>query len=73
MIKKDDSPNFSSAAGLSISNLLYKLSANVRIVIPGAYSLAGSILIPPKLSDKYFTNMTAPKESTPIEAKCRQP
>ena len=39
------------------------------IVTPGAYILDGSMRIPPTLSDRYLMNITAPKESTPIDAK----
>ena len=39
------------------------------IVIPGAYILAGSNRKPAKLSERYLMNITAPRESTPIEAK----
>ena len=39
------------------------------MVTPGAYILEGSMRIPPTLSERYFMNITAPNESTPMEAK----
>ena len=39
------------------------------MVTPGAYIFEGSIRTPPTLSERYLMNITAPNESTPIEAK----